>query len=719
MRKVILAYADESQRVHGPVKKLRNDIAGHVEIIEPDSDALPAVSPAEWVTKNASKADFVVIFFAEIPIQSAVKLLVAVPLGEEQPVVASAGTPADRTSDNAISLTVDERAKLPDHPTILVAVFQSEDRDKLPPDLNTEPGACFDLSSSNGREALLCRLVHEPVDKRAIRKELLEDAAAGAFRLVIGVAMLLLGMYSKTDEILIPTLGLRVAQGVHYCIAAGVLVLLFTGMVALFRLAFYSLRSVMVIDRPLPGGRKVWQSIAMGCAAIFVTFVAFKYFPHPPQIKNLVDTQVRAWDQRLEESQYHDGGIREHHDQGVAQVWISSQALCGLLSSQPTWAMPAAKVRRVFTFIERARISPLELQPDARAELARQLTGSVKQADFTNLTQRFPTFAMAIDMIELEGGGMPLDAKVVDSIEQQKASLFKTTPSGEGWGYFEQWEWGVTEVAAWVALAEIQSLRANQPAIWQKTERDGVKLRIREVIQLIGKRQLPSEGGFSPIADTSNASLARTYSTMMSVWAMAEAVSPDLGIYDDAGVDALQLPMQRAIQWLELNATSNGWKVNPKNPAEQELFGLTAQTLCILGRVPARIGISTTAEAKFASVKRVLLDSAETWTKRSVSANDSIHDADRYLHSGDRVIEGSTILWYPWGVALMRSLSTDPALSTSERATAAKWLHQLNIRITDYGHWIALEGKSQFNYVPGEALIGCNWPMDVRNKVTP
>jgi|ERR1700674_5012594 len=204
---------------------------------------------------------------------------------------------------------------------------------------------------------------------------------------------------------------------------------------------------------------------------------------------------------------------------------------------------------------------------------------------------------------------------------------------------------------------------------------------------------------------------------MMALWAMAEAASPDLQIYNEAKRAELKNQMEGAINWLALTAGPRGWKVNPKNPADDQPLGLAAQTLCVLGRVP--FFIDTTSEAKFSEVKRTLLHSADKWTKMHIDENARVHDSDRYLYPTDRVIEGSTILWYPWCVGLMRSLSTDPAMTESERKTAAKWFKKLALRVSEFGEFVvSSQVKSEYNYVPAEGLVAYSWPMDVRNKST-
>ena len=153
--------------------------------------------------------------------------------------------------------------------------------------------------------------------------------------------------------------------------------------------------------------------------------------------------------------------------------------------------------------------------------------------------------------------------------------------------------------------------------------------------------------------------------------------------------------------------------MNPANPTDEEPFlGLTAQILSVLGRVP--IDIDRQSKIELARVKRYLLATASHWTRRSLQDNNRMHDSDCYFYLTHYVIEPSTCLWYPWGVSLMRSFSTDPALTKRDHNIAAKWLKRLQARAGEFGKFV----DSEYNYVAAEALLGFRWPMDVRNVMT-
>jgi hypothetical protein len=343
MRKVILVEASESARVLGQLRKLRNDLLGHVEIVQPGTTASANGHTVEWLTTKAAKAAFVVIFYAAAPVQA------------DEPTKPSDALPPN-TEGTTLSLTSKERALLPDNPTILVAISRAEDRCRLPADL--VHFRCFDLSSFDGYEALLCGLVHEPVNPRSRVKE---DAISAAFKVVMGVVATLVGGLDKTKEFLAANLNENFAWVLPYCMTAIVLVLLFAGLMVLFRLIVNLLQSMQYFDsvESLSGKTGLQRYMIIGVTAVVVIAFGVHFFPRLLRADEIANKHQREWAQRLGRSQLPNGGIREHPDRGIAQVWSTSQSLAGLFSSQFA-AMPVtADIQRAFTFIERARITNL------------------------------------------------------------------------------------------------------------------------------------------------------------------------------------------------------------------------------------------------------------------------------------------------------------------------------------------------------------------------
>jgi hypothetical protein len=524
----------------------------------------------------------------------------------------------------------------------------------------------------------------------------------------------------KIKDLLLDQFGEGVSRGVHYFMSVVVLVFVFAGLIVALRLGVDLVRPIITNLQPYVGKRPL-----SGMACVMTGFFGWYFFPRAPQVDENVNKHLREWVQRLEGSQRDNGGIREHPDRGVAQVWSTAQSLSGLLSAQ-RWSTNASQaghnswaesIQRAIAFMDRARIVSIELRENRKKELMVELQQFAKEADFSKLPGRFPTFAVALASINRIAGKPDAPFSKLGMLVGNPDRYFTTKGPFEGWGYYEQFEWGVTEVAAWVAIAHIQSLRTTNPVVWKtEQDRERVKQRIKEVTRHIQERQIPQIGAFTPIADTSDFAFARTYSTIMAIWAIAEAASPDLGIFSQSELPALETSMRDAMEWLRDKAITDksgipGWKLNPSNPTGEEPFlGLAAQTLCIIGRLPIRLDLES--QTKFTGMRKRLLAAADQWAGRHLRDNDRMHDADSYLYPTSKVIEPSTFLWYPWSVSLMRSLSEDPAMTPKQQAEAKKWLKRLRARAGEFGRVVSMD----YNYVGAEALLGFAWPMKTQNK---
>ena len=157
-------------------------------------------------------------------------------------------------------------------------------------------------------------------------------------------------------------------------------------------------------------------------------------------------------------------------------------------------------------------------------------------------------------------------------------------PKDEGWGYMEPINWGVTEIAAWVTLAYVASVRSDiAKKIWQEEVNIPLR-RIETYLKIISKRQA-SNGGWSPVNSVASYSYLRTYSTVMSIWAMVEAQRiPNLE-------QRLKIKFSPAIQsglrWLLTNYNKDRESAvpNPARAQQVDTFpGLTAQILYVMER---------------------------------------------------------------------------------------------------------------------------------------
>jgi hypothetical protein len=241
-----------------------------------------------------------------------------------------------------------------------------------------------------------------------------------------------------------------------------------------------------------------------------------------------------------------------------------------------------------------------------------------------------------------------------------------------GWGYMQNINWGVTEVDAWVALAYLYSLRVNDGAlIWGSDDLPDVIARTRIALDLLLERQF-NDGGWSVIEKTSNPKHIRTYSTIMALWAIAEAENSG-DVFKDHE-KPFHSAVASAVKWVMPFYTKSasgfsGWWPNPSSKSLVGAYpGLTAQTLFVLSTAAVSnpfIG----ADRKYKNAIETFVTSAvegdatfQSFGKRRIDDNDRPHDGDRYLEGRTETVEQSTFLWYPWTIAMAAALAHDRVL---------------------------------------------------------
>jgi hypothetical protein len=255
-----------------------------------------------------------------------------------------------------------------------------------------------------------------------------------------------------------------------------------------------------------------------------------------------------------------------------------------------------------------------------------------------------------------------------------------------GWPYFPARTWSVTEISAWVVLANTYALSA--PILKNNDVRNRLRTRIvRDVAELLRRQDLNSSG-WKPIDETQAAAactceksapeaasepraLTRTYSTVMSIWALASArADRQLAGELPKGLDTA---ISTGVTWLFKNSFDKvGWAPNPVRNDRRESFpGLSAQALFVVDYV-SRVESSLIQQPeKLLDAKRTFLGMKALKTN-SITENTRIPDADLYLFPTNQVLEGSTFLWFPWSLATLTNLVDDPQLSRDDRREAAK-----------------------------------------------
>ncbi len=282
--------------------------------------------------------------------------------------------------------------------------------------------------------------------------------------------------------------------------------------------------------------------------------------------------------------------------------------------------------------------------------------------------------------------------------------LRRTRPS-EGWNYYANANpYTVTEINSWVSLAQVKSLDSST-RIWNDSERAEIMNRIERELAEIARRQ-DGGGGWRTITEE-NPDYVRTYSTVVAVWALAEATkSPSLK--ERVGTRYVQ-SIRRGVSWLLQNyKPGQGWVQSPQRTGQQDRFdGLTAHALFALSRAEAIPDLAYLKnEQTYLTARRDFINHKELATMSIEKDNSSIPDADVHFVGSEFMGEGSTFLWFPWTLVELSHLSLDPGLSADERKAAdALRLEILNANAERLDRYVE---KANLTYLLAENLFCVN-----------
>jgi hypothetical protein len=339
-------------------------------------------------------------------------------------------------------------------------------------------------------------------------------------------------------------------------------------------------------------------------------------------------------------------------------------------------------------------------------------TGGIRVTADTTQPQQAWTTAQVLKGILSSSAA--LEAEDVERIRAAFGYLDNQFVPDQGWGYFDGWQTGITEIAGWVALAQVAALEHARPAIWTEEQLPAARASADRTLQLLVSKQNAAEGGWGPNIGDASADFQRTYSTAIATWGLIEARrSPSMRAtignrYDDA--------IRKGIGWLLTNYhPSLGWVPNPMRKVQNEPFiGLQAQVLLILSRAEPDFGPYIHAQPNALAAKEDFLTRIKP--DRDMTDNNRMHDFDRYLQHASGTpaaaravacgcqftVEASTFLWYPWSLAASRALANDPTLTPDQRERARQVAATLGQRTADARSWLDRE----FHYATAEFLIG-------------
>ena len=306
----------------------------------------------------------------------------------------------------------------------------------------------------------------------------------------------------------------------------------------------------------------------------------------------------------------------------------------------------------------------------------------------------------------LVNGGTGLTKTDAEQIREHLEFIEKVRlPNEEGWGYFEQIDWGVTEIAGWVVLAYLESTQSDTVNLVWENDSEKAFQRVGQYLRILKSRQLAS-GGWAPISQKDNEKLGRTYSTTMALWAFIEAKKhPEMGKRIGSAYDKA---IKDGIQWLlaKYDERLDSWVPNPERPRQTERVpGLNAQVLYVLEKARPEFGFLFEGDSHYLralmqfqrSIGDDETDSSVSLVSRPASSNDRMHDADNYLRPSKFQLEGSTFLWFPWSLALCSQLS--------ERVIVDKTARGCQLLLGRVNELIAFAKHEPSTYVMAESLL--------------
>lgn len=427
-----------------------------------------------------------------------------------------------------------------------------------------------------------------------------------------------------------------------------------------YAIVFYWLYQKVVL--PNTGPKRILFAIAATIIVSATFALNLVLLPSQPNVADLMRRDIDKWVDHIFISQVESGGIRVHASDPSfpTQVWTTAQCLKAVLTIPKGIEDHIDSIKSAFHYMESARW-PHE-------------TRLPQQRDF-------------------------------DACSVQDDATKRFEPE-EGWGYFEEREQAITEIAGWVSLAHIASIESEIP-IWNQTERQQILGYVERDLAQIAERWDSSSGGWKPIrafvprGSRGCQPYTRTYATVISLWAFIEA--RDSQAVSERIKDTYDKRIEAGILWLlkTYRTDLQSWVPNPNRELQAERFlGLTAQTLFVLSRAEEKFSFFVNDD-KYRRAKKDFLANADLGT-RNVLLNDRLHDADQYFRPTKYHAESSTFLWFPWSYVELMHLSRDEAQTKAERKVAANLSKDM---LTSNAEVLDKFIESDFMYVLAENLF--------------
>src|SRR5208337_2566173 len=353
------------------------------------------------------------------------------------------------------------------------------------------------------------------------------------------------------------------------------------------------------------------------------------------------------------------------------------------------WVLPTDKMRPVLL---------------GRISMWREKTVSARHSNggFTVMVEPGPsnppqvlTSAQAITALQASVNWANPSENELDAIRGRLKYIDSRRSPTEGcWSYFDNSQ-PLTEVCAWVIIARTRALEHGDKVWPDPQERSSQLALLDGDLESMSSHYDPQMSGWSPfrilsreeaaahngsgqclaispeLATIATLPPARTYSSVMAVWALLEAHRvPQVRDHLNGRYDQV---LRESIGGLLLSYQEKGdihsWVPNPHRANQREEYlGLTAQTITVLYLAAQSDFKSAVDQPVWKQIRHDFL--AKDVDHHLIGDNSHLSDVDGYIFPYPHPLEPITFLWSPWTVLAYKELAQDPELQSQERETA-------------------------------------------------
>lgn len=279
-------------------------------------------------------------------------------------------------------------------------------------------------------------------------------------------------------------------------------------------------------------------------------------------------------------------------------------------------------------------------------------------------------------------------------------SYLRSTRTALGWKYFEDHPGDpIANATAYAVLAKLRIYRrlgtiANPEVLAELTEDIDILMRFQS-----------STGGCVPILKDITGSggprkeavpaWARTYTTTITAWALAEAAA--LPFPDPAFKSDIAAALKLAVEWLIKARTPQfGWVPAPRIPDRRSYPGLTAQVIYVLSQVAP-----TLEDAQRNQIDAVLRESVWLCDQKWQGTATESDPPNSAILGPNEVVEAMTYHWFPWTLLVLTALASNQKIPPLDRERCISLRAELLSHCAETAAEL-FSGQTEFAYVWAE-----------------